>query len=375
MRPAPAGPGVRALTYCSNIHPGESWADVMRNLESHVPAVKQAVAPDAGFPLGLRISSQAADECGEAQIAEFHRWREAHGCHVLTVNGFPYGAFHGRAVKQAVYAPDWRTEERVRYTVRLAELLSRLATADAPLSISTVPVAFKPTFATGDWGAVRRNVLAVLTHFDRIRQRGGPTIRLAIEPEPMCVLERTDEAVDFFARMDLPASLSDLLGLCLDCCHQAVEFESPADCLGRLRAAGIAIAKVQVSSALRALHHEIPALLAFDEPTYLHQVVARTQDRELRRFADLPELARHLETHADIEECRVHFHVPIFLEHLGPCGTTRFFLEDLLPRLDPQVPLEVETYSFHVLPPALRRDTVGESIARELMWVKEVIGA
>lgn len=373
MRATAATAGVAPLTYCSNIHPGESWADVLHNIGSHVPIVKQAVSPHQPFPLGLRLSNQAIQEVSADEIGRFRDWCRQHDCYVLTVNGFPYGTFHGGAVKQAVYDPDWRTPERARYTKRLADVLNQLVSSESTVSISTVPIAFKPGFDDRDWPTVRARLLEVLQHLDDIRQRGGAHIRLAIEPEPMCVLERTAEAVEFFERMAFPKPLADLIGLCFDCCHQAVEFEQPADCLKLLTDAGIHIAKVQVSSALRANAAEISGVLAFDEPTYLHQVVARSRNNGLERFADLPEFADYLKKESALEECRVHFHVPIFLDHLGHCGTTRFFLEDILPRLDPSIPLEVETYSFNVLPDALRKQSVGESIARELAWVKEVL--
>jgi len=35
--------GAAHLTYCTNIHPGESWAEVEANLARHVVAVKARV--------------------------------------------------------------------------------------------------------------------------------------------------------------------------------------------------------------------------------------------------------------------------------------------------------------------------------------------
>jgi sugar phosphate isomerase/epimerase len=366
---------VTPLTYCSNIHPGESWADVMRNLESHVAFVKRAVSPRQAFPLGLRLSNRAVTEADADRIGRFRDWCRRNGCFVLTANGFPYTDFHDRVVKQSVYDPDWRSRERVRYTKRLADVLAEMIKdTDVPqVSISTVPIAYKPSFHEEDWKIVRAHLIEVLQHLDRIRERTGTEIRLAIEPEPMCVLEQTTEAIRFFQRMRICEPLGELIGLCFDCCHQAVEFEQPADCLRLLAEAGIRIVKVQVSSALRAVGDEVANLLSFAEPTYLHQVVARIPGQSLERFPDLPDFARFLEHHPDIEECRVHFHVPIFLDHLGTCGTTRFFIEDLLPRLDPAIPLEVETYSFNALPERLRQDSVGASIARELAWVQQIL--
>jgi sugar phosphate isomerase/epimerase len=366
------------LTYCSNIHPGESWADVLLNLNAHAIAVKKRVSADQSFPLGLRISHQATQEIGSQQIQDFHQWCRDHDCYLLTINGFPYGTFHHTPVKAAVYDPDWRSLERVVYTNRLADLAVQLRTREIDLSISTVPVAFKPDFALTDWPCVRENMLASLRHLQTIHRNTGIKIRLAIEPEPLCVLETMAETVSFFERMNFPVDLQDFVGICFDCCHQAVEFEDPAQCLAQLREANIPIVKVQVSSALRATGDEIADLVQFNEPVYLHQVVARGYvgqevDQEVERFVDIPEFQKRLQSGGKFIECRAHFHVPIFLDHLGYCGTTRFFLEEFLPKLDPTIPLEVETYSFQNLPLHLRTDSLSESIVREIRWVQDLL--
>jgi hypothetical protein len=360
----------RALTYCTNIHPGESWGDVLTNLADHALAVKRDVSPRRSFPLGLRLSAHAANELSVDKVQEFGVWLAEHDCRVISVNGFPYGTFHGTRVKHSVYDPDWRHAERARYTMQLADILAQWLSPTDIGSISTVPIAIRPGFADEDWPITRLHLLKVASHLARIRDGGGPLIRLALEPEPHCVLETTDDVLRFFARMEFPATLRDHIGICLDCCHQAVEFEEPEQILARLRDAGIVIAKVQVSSALRARGDEVSQLLGFDEPTYLHQAVAFTENG-LARFADIPDLALWLASGGRTQECRVHFHVPVFLDHLGTVGTTRFFLERLLPRLDPGIPLEVETYSFGVLPPSLRTEHVSDSIIRELRWVTQ----
>lgn len=361
----------RVLTYCSNIHAGESWDDVLRNLNDHALAVKAQLSPTATFPLGLRLSAQAANELTRDSTHAFRDWLGDHGCRVATVNGFPYGIFHGTTVKHAVYEPDWRHAERARYTMQLADILAQWLAPNQTGSISTVPVAFRDRFLDEHWSLVRTHLLDTLTHLALIRERGGPLIQLALEPEPHCILETIPEVVAFFERMQFPNTLIEHVGICLDCCHQAVEFERPDRILAQLRDARIAIAKVQVSSALRAVGSEIAALMQFNEPTYLHQAVALTHRGTLARFCDLPDLARWLACGERAQEVRVHFHVPVFLDHLGSVGTTRFFLEELLPQLDPGIPLEVETYSFGVLPSSLRSRSMGESIVRELRWVIE----
>ena len=362
----------RALTYCTNIHPGESWADARNNLDEHLLAVKASVSPTRRFPIGLRVSGQAAQELDADEVARFREWCDANDTYVLTVNAFPYGSFHGVRVKETVYAPDWRDPARVAYTKRIADLLTAWLPQDVTGSISTVPIAFKRFFdlqSASEWQTVRRNLVETLEHLDRVRQRRGVEIVLALEPEPRCVLETTSEVLSFFERMALPDYLADLAGICFDCCHQAVEFEDPATCLRRLAEAGVRIGKVQVSSSLCAVGDEIDALKHFDEPTYLHQVVARTEDGVLHRYDDLPDFLN--DRPPGTTECRVHFHVPIFAAHLGLCGTTQFFLQDILPRLDDAIPLEVETYSWDVLPAELRGESVSESIARELEWVEK----
>ncbi|MGD8176929.1 metabolite traffic protein EboE [Marinimicrobium sp. ARAG 43.8] len=365
------------LTYCSNIHPGEGWADVMHNLNSHGLDVMQRLGDKAQrpFPLGLRIAGQAASEVDDAAVAEFREWCRAHNSYLLTINGFPYGAFHNARVKENVYLPDWREAERARYTCQLGDIAVRLQPDADMISISTVPVAFKPGFAEHDWPVVLDHIQTVLAHFVNLHQNTGVKVMLAIEAEPACVLETTDELLDFFRRIRSQLTLEENahLGLCFDCCHQAVEFESPQACLQQLAEAEIPIAKVQVSSALQANNpEEIQRVLAFDEPVYLHQTLAKTSDGSLSAFTDLPDFQAALDNGLAPETCRVHFHIPIFLEHLGDCGTTQKFLTELLPLLPKDIPLEVETYSFAALPAHLKTDTVGQSIARELKWVQSL---
>ena len=360
------------LTYCTNIHPGEGWDDLLANVEGHGLSVKHRFSPEDPFALGLRISGRAAGEVGPGEVRRFGDWLEENGCYVRGINGFPYGPFHGTAVKRQVYLPDWRSAERVAYTDRLAQLLAAWLPEGVRGSISTVPVAFKEGFDDGHWPLVERHLRQALEGLLRLEEERGAEIALALEPEPGCVLETTAEVENFFARLDLPEALGRHLGLCYDCCHQAVEFEDGGDSLARLRAAGIPIARVQVSSSPRAVGEEIQELARFAEPTYLHQVVARHRDGGLSRFPDLPDFLAELETlRGDLTECRVHFHVPVFAADLGFCGTTRPFLEDFLPRLDSSVPLEVETYSWAVLPEALRAGSVVDSIVRELAWVRD----
>jgi sugar phosphate isomerase/epimerase len=395
-------PELGHLTYCTNIHPGESWPEVLANLKRHLPAVKRQAAPDRALAVGLRLSAIATEALrAPAALKELKGFLADHDLYVFTINGFPYGPFHGRPVKEQVYQPDWRQEARVTYSDRLADLLAELLPDDQALhgSISTVPGTFKPLAqAPGAIEHMARNLIRHAAHLVGIRARTGRTIALALEPEPCCFLETIDETVAFFeqhlfgaaavrqlceltglARGDAEDALRRHLGVCYDVCHAAVEFEDPEGSLRALQAAGIGVPKLQLSAALRiaAVGPETaPQLRPFDEPVYLHQVIAR-HDGRLTRYLDLPRALEALAQNRGAE-WRVHFHVPIFLEQLQDFSTTQAFLGEIL-ALHRRAPisshLEVETYTWDVLPQRYRQVEVASAIARELAWVIEQLDA
>jgi len=359
------------LTYCMNIHPGESWGATFANLNDSFLKVKQRVSPNNRFPVGLRLSARAAAEISPDESHRFADWCLEHDCFVPTINGFPFGSFHGQTIKENVYLPDWRSIERVRYTKRIADLLASWLPDGLLGSISTVPIGFRSCIGDDDLPTVRRNLFEVLEYMETLRQQTSKDLVLALEPEPGCLLETSKDVVRFIEALCLPSNLSDLLGVCYDCCHQAVEFEEPNASLNLLADADIRIGKVQVSSALLCQRPAAATLMPFCESTYLHQVVVRRPDGNLYHFRDVPE-ALQLMQHAD-GEWRVHFHVPVFAEKFEKWETTRFWIEAILPLLSETVLLEVETYTWTVLPQAFRTDTVTESIVKEIRWTQEQI--
>ena len=390
------------LTYCSNIHPGETWPEVLSNLRRHLPAIKAEVAAGRDFGVGLRLSAIAAEALREpAAMAELRDFLGTNGLYVFTINGFPYGPFHGVRVKEQVYQPDWQHAERLAYTDLLADLLAELLPDDPALdgSVSTVPGTFKPVAeAPGVVERIAANLIRHAAHLVRLRERTGRTIALALEPEPYCLLETIDETIAFFEEHLLgPAAVRELreltglasgeaeaalrrhLGVCYDVCHAAVEFEDPAGSLEALRGAGIAVPKLQLSAALKIASvgpETARQLRPFDEPVYLHQVVARAGGR-LTRHLDLPQALATLDA-SQGAEWRVHFHVPIFLDQLQDFSTTQDFLRQIL-ALHRQAPisphLEVETYTWDVLPVRYREAGIASAIARELAWTLDQLRA
>lgn len=364
------------LTYCSNIHAGESWPEVRTALAAVLPRVQSPLGETGPFAIGLRLSAAAGEDLAKPLALEaFKQFLADSGHYVFTINGFPYGAFHGQRVKEQVYLPDWRDPRRVTYSNQLADILAALLPEDMPNgSVSTVPGAFKAHLSgAADVEAVARGIREHARFLRDLRDRTGRTIRLALEPEPACLLETVDETRDFFDRYLGDRDVREHVGVCVDTCHMAVEYEDPAEVINRLVAADITIAKVQISSALDVVGTEaIDALSAFAEDTYLHQVVTRAT-AELSHFTDLPDALADAGARS-LDEWRVHFHVPLFLERLGALRTTQPFVQDFLRalRANPVCDqLEVETYTWDVLPEAHRRVDVATAIARELAWVRD----
>lgn len=392
------------LTYCTNIHPASGMDGVRRSLDEYTVPLRARLSPDAPFGVGLRLSGEESAELlrGTA-LADFRAFLDERGLYVFTLNGFPYGPFHGQAVKAQVHAPDWRDPERVAYTLRLVDILAALLPEGQEGSVSTSPLSYAAWVDAGDpqtWAVLTENVIQVIEALVRRREASGVLIHLDMEPEPDGLLQRSADLTAFYQEHLLRrgarllaeqlgtdeaaarAHLRDHFQVCFDVCHVAVMYEEPAEALALYRDAGMQIGKIQLSSALRlALSDDAEgrsalaaALAPFAEGTYLHQVVARTRDGSLRQYSDLPPALADIQN-PDVTEWRVHFHVPVFLERAGAFGSTQAALLSSLELLRPELAgrhLEVETYTWDVLPSELKRP-LGESIARELEWVRDVL--
>ena len=386
------------LTYCTNIHASSGWEGVRANLARYAPPLKARFSPDKPFGIGLRLSGVESCEGLEGtRLEDFRAWLEAEGLYVFTMNGFPYGPFHGQAVKAEVHAPDWRSEERVAYTLRLVEMLAYLLPEGTEGGISTSPLSYKAWVNADDpalWETLTKNVVRVAEALVRVKETQGKTIHLDIEPEPDGLLGTNAELVSFYKDWLLTegaASLARRLGgtedearvrllehiqVCFDTCHAAVAFEEPAAVLAEFAEVGIKVGKVQISSALRVplpdgdRDETAQRLLPFAESTYLHQVVQRNHDGSFTQYPDLSEALEYIQNPA-AAEWRIHFHVPTFAEGYGELGSTQETISETFKLLRERPftnHLEIETYTWEVLPPGLKTD-LGESIAREYEWV------
>jgi hypothetical protein len=381
------------LSYCTNVHPGRSLAEVEQGLDQYTTPLRA----NYGAPLaaGLWLAAPVAAELlAEARTLPAFRddlARRRLTCH--TLNAFPYGDFHSRRVKENVYLPDWADSRRLKYTVDCAHILAGLLSDAVEGSISTMPLAFKGFDHTaGHLDECLAHLLDAAVALDRLFNETGRLIRLAIEPEPLCLVETTAEAVAFFERLWACAARTGVLkivrrhlGLCYDVCHQAVEFEDIRESIRALATAGVRINKVHITCAIEL---ESPAaneagrraLAGYVEERYLHQTLARTRNGKILRQTDLSERLA-LDPPADFREAllwRVHFHVPVNSERLGPLRTTRTELREALAaisELEYAPHLEVETYTWEVLPESERRATANlvEGLTGELTATRDLL--
>jgi sugar phosphate isomerase/epimerase len=353
------------LAYCSNVHPADDLDGVAAQLERYAARVRERLdVPVLG--VGLWVAAPALADAGAADRLRAQLRRL--GLEVVTLNGFPYEAFHAEVVKLGVYRPNWADPRRRDYTLGLARLLASLLPADvAEGSISTLPLGWRTEWDAAAADAGRRALEEVAAGLMALESETGKRIRIALEPEPGCTIETVAQAADFLAGL-----APEWIGLCLDACHLAVQFEVADGALALLADAGVPVVKAQVSSALRVPAPESSRafLDGFTEPRFLHQV-REVVGGHVAGADDLPDaLGGALPAAA---EWRVHFHVPVHAaEH-----TTQHELEATLAALvggpaPLTTHLEVETYTWGVLPDGPGGDDgLVEGLAAELAWTRD----
>jgi sugar phosphate isomerase/epimerase len=372
------------LAYCTNIHRGQNWRQTLESLQKWTLAVRREVCPRQPFAIGLRLGSRAATELAvRKSLLEFKRWLERNNCYIFSVNGFPFGRFHGASVKEHVYLPDWTSPERLAYTNLLFDLLAELVPDGVEGSVSTLPGSFKGFINNaGQTRLIRDQVWRCVEYILRLSERTGKKLHLGLEPEPLCLLENSRETISFFEQLHAEHGndprLDEFLGVNYDCCHFAVEFEEPQKALAAFQRAGIRISKIHLSSALKtsATPEALVALRKFADDVYLHQVVARSARGKLEYFRDLPDAlakASKLKTaNSKLPEWRIHFHVPLHAPAIPPFQNTNDHLLGVLDWLakNPRAcsHLEMETYTWEVLPPPLKSRSVVRQLAAEYHW-------
>lgn len=373
------------LAYCTNIHRGESWPETLAALERHTLAVRERVCDGKPYAIGLRLGVQAALTLYDKQERlTFQRWLDRHGCYVFTINGFPYGRFHGTRVKEQVFQPDWSTAARVEYTQALFEIMADLAPPGVSGSVSTVPGSHKELIRDAKHEAdILENVRAMGEWVARLSDARGVDLHLGLEPEPLGYIENTAETLAFFDKLGRSEPVRRCLGVNYDTCHLAIEYEQPAESLRLFAEAAVRLSKLHLSSALR-LRPEPEALdrlRVFQEDVYFHQVIVRRDDGSLVRHRDLPDALAAAKDRkpSSGDEWRVHFHIPL---HAAPDELFQNTADHLTGALDvlganPALcqHLEMETYTWEVLPQEMRSATVEDQLVKEYAWTLDALRA
>ena len=391
------GNGLGHLTYSTLVHPADDWEQLYNSLVTYLPRVKERIAGNKAFGVCLRLSAKtAATLAGSAaERDKLKKFLADNNMYVYTVNAFVYGHFKGDLVKEQVYEPDWRSEERTGYTINVADVLADVGAPGMALSIQSAPLGFKPR-VTGDdvVKSYTDHVLRVVAHLIALQARTGRTVQLALEPEPYCFLETTDETIDYFtkhlysgAAVEKLAKLAHIpiseanealrrhLGIVYDICHQAVEYENISESLQKLVDAGIPVFKLQEAAALHmpeVTQPVVDTLKRYAKTIYLTQTLEK-KDGKITKFLNVDDAISAFEKNPGPREWRTHIHVPVFLDDLGQFRTTRFAIEDAL-RFHKSKPLsphlEVETYTWDMLPDSLKSGDIVDYICRELEWVR-----
>ena len=362
------------LSYCTNVHPAEDFDGVIRQLREYAGPIRRRAGLDT-LGVGLWVPAGLARQLAGSveDRAALRDDLDAEGLQLHTINAFPYGGFHNEVVKLDVYKPTWAERERLEYTLDCAEVLAALLPEDAAGSISTLPLAWRADWTENDDDAATSAFAELSSRLRDLRDRTGKTVRIAVEPEPGCILDTVADVVSWLAPRIQRGIDPEFVGLCVDTCHLAVSFADPAGAVRQIDAAGLRVVKVQASAALHVTDPSDPAardaLAGFVEPRYLHQV-RESQPAGIVPADDLDEALRDLPGE---NAWRVHFHIPLHHVPAEPLETTVDVLRQTVAEVDqlpygPEVHLDIETYTWSVLPGA----SVGitEGIAAEITWAK-----
>jgi hypothetical protein len=392
------GKGLGHLTYSTLVHQTDNWEQLWKSVNTYLPAVKARFAPSQKFGVCLRTSAPSAEMLSQdkTKVADLKQFFKDQDLYLYTANAFVYGVFKKQVIKEDVYEPDWNTPERRDYTKQVANLLAELAPEGVNPSIQSAPLGFKPKGTGPDIAkAYTDNVVDVVAHLVKLEKDTGKTVTLGLEPEPRCYLETTDETITYFQdylfapqtaeqlakkagihAADAAAAMKKFMGVVFDIGHQSVGYEDIPASLHKLVAAGVPIVKLQEAASMHipdVTQEKVDALQAFAKTIYLSQTCQR-KDGKTQWFLNLEDAFEDWYKNPGPREWRTHFHVPVFLTELGHgFGTTRFGLEQAL-AVHKKTPLsthlEIETYTWDVLPDHLKTGDIVEYVTRELEWVK-----
>jgi sugar phosphate isomerase/epimerase len=365
------------LCYSLNVYPGTTWLDKFEIIKEKLVHIKQQVTggADNPFAIGLWLDCNSVNYLQDAtRLADFKQYLCEHNYYVFTVNAFPYGVFHNTCVKEKVYQPDWTTRERMEYTCKVAEILAELLPEGINGSISTLPGGYKAEISTPEqMKAISTNLLLVADYLKKLEKHSGRRIELAVEMEPDCLWENPQEFACFFQHNIAMHPEAEYIGVCYDTCHQELTGNQPGEGIHILRENGITIAKVQLSAGIQIQSpvDKVKLKEHFNDTVYLHQTRLFTKEGNMVRYPDLPIAVEHGDINADWV---IHYHIPVYCEELiDKIGVAnqevKYVLDMAGNNILPCSHLEIETYTYNVLPDKLKMNSLESSIAEEYNYV------
>jgi hypothetical protein len=303
---------------------------------------------------------------------------EKRNYYISTVNAFPYGVFHNQPVKDKVYMPNWLNEKRVDFTIKAAEFLEKFLPDGGSGSISTLPGAYRRHIRDYNGDSLRliaRNLEKTAEYLAYLYEKTGKKIRLGIEMEPDCIWETPDEFAGFYKKYMLPNRYSrEYIGVCYDTCHQELIENGPGAGLEILERYEIPVVKIQLSAALQIQNGaKFADIKEFDEPVYLHQtrIFNEKNGTICETFSDIPELRSYS---GDDVTLKCHFHLPLFWD--SDNTSFKSARKELLAviryiKANPGFcrDLEIETYTYSVLPDCVDFRSIGSAVSKEYDWV------
>ena len=407
------------LSYCSNVHPGESLPEVVDNIKQHFSAVRES-RQLSNMASGLWLSAKAAQTLltDDGQLTAFKCLIKQQGLLLTSLNGFPYGNFHQKVVKNKVYFPTWAHDERSRYTEHLATILSACLPAEVSCGvISTVPLAYAEQWTQKEHQQAINHLIQLSHYLQALEQSSGKRIVVCLEMEPDCVLESSAQLLHFFNHELLPAAQAQgvdpaivlrYIGCCFDTCHQAVMGENINEVLTAIYRAGITLGKIQISNAISAQLSSNDAIdqlcTLFEDGKFLHQTKVF---REQKLLAALPDLCRdrlkvllaeqsqvtspddnRVNNQVNSQEnaaisaasltAKIHYHVPIH-QHQFELDFLTSSQEAILSTLtflkqhpDCRPSLEIETYTWlnFLTRGSSQTDNLHQGLLAEFIWLE-----
>jgi hypothetical protein len=373
------------LSYCLNAFDfSGDWKMSLNRVDSIFSKVreKSLISSKEMLGLGFWTSSNFLKlmQCDE-NIGYLQKFLKSRNYFISTVNAFPYGVFHNQPVKDKVYLPNWLNEKRVEFTIKAAVFLQKFLPENGIGSISTLPGAYKLHIKSSDHKIMKQiadNLEKVAESLAYIYEATGKKIRLGVEMEPDCIWETPEEFVGFYNNyLSAFKYAPEYIGVCYDTCHQELIESTPGAGLRIFLNNDIPIVKIQLSAALEIQNIEFfKNIKNFDEHVYLHQTRIFNNHGEIsEKFIDIPCLKTMSEEDA-ILKC--HFHLPIFWDEKG-----KFFAsarKELLKTLDflkknPNIcqDIEIETYTYNVLPDCINNNDITSAVVNEYKWVMKCL--